>query len=86
MVLKWLGMLMGAWALAQPIITDIELVIGAGNGPEKRQKAIDELYRQLDPHLPDLLNPYLKQALGLIIDIIVREMNKIGFFQNSAAA
>jgi hypothetical protein len=86
MIEKLLQLAPKVYAAAALIVPIAEDVLGAGKGPEKREQAIDDILKLVDPVLPDFLNPILRAGIGLVVDKVVAYFNKSGFFPSAAAS
>ncbi len=83
-LLKVFGVLRILFVFAMPFAVLAES--GGKPGPEKRKDVVERLkeeIRQLGLVLPNWLDRYLDPLLGIIVDVVVAILNRMGFFEHS---
>lgn len=83
-ILKVFAVLRILFVFAMPFTVLAEA--GGKPGPEKRKEVVEllkEEIRQLGLGLPAWLDRYLDPLLGIIVDVVVTILNRMGFFDHS---
>ncbi len=83
-ILKVFGVLRILFVFAMPFTVLAEA--GGKPGPEKRKEVVDLLKDEvgkLGMALPTWLDRYLDPLLGVIVDVVVTILNRMGFFEHS---